>query len=146
MKAILGILCCLIILNAPFRSNARESVLSAGPILGFPIGIGLAVEAKPKSAFRIQSTVGTVLMVNSIGLRGVLFPPALNNGYLFAGGGRYLFIAPDVNVYRNYYWVGVGTRNDHRNGASFFEVGYVAETDTHTGLMAISVGYLIGGR
>lgn len=146
MKAVLGIVCCVIILGVPFKTHAGERLFSAGPILGFPIGIGLAVEATPKAAFRIQGTVGTILMVNSVGLRGVFSPPVLDHGYLFGGGGRYLFVAPDVAVYENYYWVGVGTRKDHRSGASFFEVGYVAETGTNTGVMTISVGYLIGAQ
>jgi hypothetical protein len=146
MKPILGIVCCLIILSVPFKTYAGDGVISAGPILGLPLGIGLVVEATPKAAFRIQGTVGTILMVNSVGLRGLLFPPMLGHGYLFGGGGRYLFVTPDVIGYRNYYWVGVGARNDHRSGASFFEVGYATETETNTGLMTISVGFLVGGH
>jgi len=146
MKPILGIVCCLIILCVPVKTHAGDSVISAGPILGFPIGIGLVVEATPTPAFRIQGTVGTILMVNSVGLRGLIFPPMLNRGYLFGGGGRYLFVAPDVIEYRNYISIGIGTRNQHRAGESFFEVGYASETETNMGLMTISVGFLVGGQ
>ena len=146
MKPALGIVCCSIILCVPVQTNAGDGVVSAGPILGFPVGIGLAVEAAPTPAFRIQGTVGTILMFNSVGIRGLFFPPMLSSGYLFGGGGRYVFVVPDVTEYRNYFCVGVGTRNRHRTGRSFFEVGYASEAETNIGLVTISVGFLVGGK
>ena len=146
MKRIPIMVCCLIILGVPFKTHAGDSVISAGPILGFPLGIGLVLEATPTHALRVQGTVGTILVVNSVGIRGLLFPPMLAHGYLFGGGGRYLFMAPDVMEYRNYYWVGVGARKEHGTGESFFEVGYATETTTDAGLMTISVGFLVNGR
>jgi hypothetical protein len=146
MKPILRIVCCLVILCVSVNTYAGDGVISVGPILGFPIGIGLVVEATPTPAFRIQGTVGTILMVNSVGLRGLFFPPMLSHGYLFGGGGRYVFVAPDVIEYRNYFSIGFGARNQHRTGESFFEVGYASETETNMGLMTISVGFLVGGQ
>ena len=85
-------------------------------------------------------------MINSVGLRGVLFPDIVDKGYLFGGGGRYLLLAPDVIEYHNYYCFGVGVRRGHKSGALFLELGYAIDTRRTVGLLTVNVGFLFGAR
>jgi hypothetical protein len=146
MRCVFQALCFALAIGLPLTASAEDGRLSAGPMLGVPLGIGVAVEAVPSTGLRFQGTVGTSLMLTSAGMRALLFPGVVDGSCLFVGGGRYVFIVPDVLDFGNYLCIGVGSRGGHGNSSKFFEVGIVREPDKNYNTLTVSVGLLYGGR
>ena len=115
-----------------------------GASLGVPQIIALSYEFEPQANLRLQAHVGSVLIVNSLGVRGLLIPRTNKfSPYAFVGFGM-LFGIPedDWDGFSPYAWFGAGLRIPIQRIAISLEISGIEDPDDFIMSPGAAVGIL----
>lgn len=123
------------------RGEPVEPTLRLGAVVGAPQGIAFLVEFPGNTPLRAQATVGVIASSLTGTLRGVLQTSLPARPYLFLGGGRPAWSAPEYASDRSIYWIGVGIRTAQATAETAFDLGFGWDSVTDLPIPAISISY-----